>query len=438
MPSGQTKHAEMWAPVIEDCINMPCTLDYQAVEKLGLADKKTIAVVGTKDSLEAFGKAEVLPEHLRKAFDHLVSKLKPKPLRGDSHTHLVIDDSVTEELIVGCVSDVASRHTSKHRGDQVRQFVKSVAPKAEKALVLASPDMDGFFSYATSAPKGHSLCVLKGESDGFAATGRESMPTGVWVAEGDQPTAKQLADAQIVAESIQLTGRLVDMPTNYLNTKTYAQIAEGLAKRFGFDIDVIRDEQLQEQGMNVLYAVGRAAEYTSALAVMSHTPAKPASDEVVCWCGKGIVYDTGGLSIKSTAGMSGMKRDMGGSAGVLGGFVASVRLGVPVKLHALLALADNAVNDKSLRNDDVVRCLSGKTVEINNTDAEGRLVLCDTVAYAHKAFNPTTLLDMATLTGAQVWKLWCHTHTHTDMHTPGTGCCHRKALRVYLRQRRFC
>eukprot|EP00755_Sulcionema_specki_P036993 Sspe_Gene.22772::Locus_8713_Transcript_1_1_Confidence_1.000_Length_1561::g.22772::m.22772/K09611/NPEPL1; probable aminopeptidase NPEPL1 len=99
--------------------------------------------------------------------------------------------------------------------------------------------------------------------------------------------------------------------------------------------------------------------------------------------------------------MKGMKKDMGGSAAVLGGFMIAARMGVKKKVHALLAMADNAVGPLSQRNDDIVRSLAGKTIEIFNTDAEGRLALCDAVAYATKYLKPTSLLDMATLTGAQ-------------------------------------
>nr|KAG5695565.1 hypothetical protein BaRGS_033987 [Batillaria attramentaria] len=117
--------------------------------------------------------------------------------------------------------------------------------------------------------------------------------------------------------------------------------------------------------------------------------------------GKGIVYDTGGLCIKSKTGMCGMKRDCGGAAGVLGAFYAAVKLGFRQNLHAVLCLAENAVGPTAQRPDDIVTIYSGRTVEINNTDAEGRLVLGDGVAYAQKDLKCDTIVDMATLTGAQ-------------------------------------
>jgi probable aminopeptidase NPEPL1 len=124
----------------------------------------------------------------------------------------------------------------------------------------------------------------------------------------------------------------------------------------------------------------------------------------ICLVGKGIVYDTGGLSIKTpTTSMCGMKNDMGGSAAVLGAFIAAVKSGnLKSPLHALLCIAENSVDSKSIRNDDILTMLSGKTVEVNNTDAEGRLVLGDGVHYASKYLNPRVIADIATLTGAQL------------------------------------
>jgi probable aminopeptidase NPEPL1 len=127
-----------------------------------------------------------------------------------------------------------------------------------------------------------------------------------------------------------------------------------------------------------------------------------ADSKVIALVGKSIVYDTGGLALKPREGMCGMKADMGGSAGLLGGFVSAVRAGYRHKLFLILCMAENAIGPTAFRNDDILRLYSGKTVEINNSDAEGRLVLGDGVAHATKHINNLDLVvDMATLTGAQ-------------------------------------
>ena len=119
---------------------------------------------------------------------------------------------------------------------------------------------------------------------------------------------------------------------------------------------------------------------------------------------QGVIYDTGGLSLKPKVGMCGMKHDMGGSAGVLGGFQAAVQLKVNCKITLILAIVENAISPDAVRNDDILTMKSGKTVEINNTDAEGRLILADCVSHASNNLEggpPDVILDMATLTGAQ-------------------------------------
>mmetsp|Transcript_25842 Transcript_25842/g.48156 ORF Transcript_25842/g.48156 Transcript_25842/m.48156 type:complete len:252 (-) Transcript_25842:104-859(-) len=135
---------------------------------------------------------------------------------------------------------------------------------------------------------------------------------------------------------------------------------------------------------------------------MTYDPPGEPTDTVAL-VGKGIVYDTGGLSLKPKDGMCGMKGDMGGAAGTFGGFFAAAQLGATQKIHLILCLAENAIGPGAFRNDDILTIYSGKTVEVNNCDAEGRLVLADGVAHATKHFDGLNLVvDMATLTGAQL------------------------------------
>lgn len=189
-----------------------------------------------------------------------------------------------------------------------------------------------------------------------------------------------------------------------LHTDAYVEECRVVADALKCDIKVIAGKDLEVAGFGGLWGVGKAAEHLPALVILSHRPeGTKVDDKSVCLVGKGIVYDTGGLSIKVPPNMAGMKMDMGGSAGLLGAFataVASKTAKAP--LHMLLCLAENAVGPLATRPDDIHTMLSGKTVEINNTDAEGRLVLADGVHYASKELNPKVIIDMATLTGAQL------------------------------------
>ena len=240
----------------------------------------------------------------------------------------------------------------------------------------------------------------------------------------------QIRAAVAAAEGVRLACRLVDTHPDELTTTAYAAECRSLFEGDeAVTIEEIVGEELLERGYGGIYNVGRCATEPPRLLILTYEPPPPppmgdgvAADDdggedggedakdappplpSITLVGKGIVYDTGGLAIKSRTGMTGMKHDMGGSAGVLGGFYAAVRLRTRRRIRLLLCLAENAVGPRSIRNDDIVTLYSGKTVEINNSDAEGRLVLSDAVAHAtrHYAGDTDLVVDMATLTGAQL------------------------------------
>lgn len=217
-------------------------------------------------------------------------------------------------------------------------------------------------------------------------------------------TPEENALVQHTSDAIQFAARLVDAPPNELHTDSFVEEALRVAKRTNSKATVIQGEELRKRGFGGIYGVGKASSHPPALVILSHIPQGAENEKSIVLVGKGIVYDTGGLSIKTGGFMVGMKRDMGGAAGLLGGFEAAVKARNTTDkqpLHVILCLAENSVGPLATRPDDIHRLYSGKTVEINNTDAEGRLVLADGVAYAVKHLNPKVLVDMATLTGAQ-------------------------------------
>ncbi|XP_053618527.1 probable aminopeptidase NPEPL1 isoform X2 [Plodia interpunctella] len=213
-------------------------------------------------------------------------------------------------------------------------------------------------------------------------------------------SSEELATLQHAADATRLAAKIADTPCNIMNVDKFIEEACAVAK----DLDIpeptiIRGEELKERGMGGIYGVGKAAACPPALVVLSYTA--PQATDTVAWVGKGIVYDTGGLSIKARTSMVGMKGDCAGAAAVLGAFAVAVRAKPDVNLHAILCLAENAVGPLATRPDDIHQLYSGRTVEINNTDAEGRLVLSDGVVYASRDLKADTIVDVATLTGAQ-------------------------------------
>ncbi|MBT3224130.1 MAG: leucyl aminopeptidase family protein, partial [Proteobacteria bacterium] len=209
-----------------------------------------------------------------------------------------------------------------------------------------------------------------------------------------------LKPLQIVCDAMRNAQSMVDRPANLLNTSQFLDHAKAVAKRFkDVSLHSLRGPQLLEQGLGGMWAVGKAAQDPPTFIVLDYAP--PEATQQICWVGKGIVYDTGGLSIKTKTSMPSMKTDMAGAAAVLGAFAAAVELEVNYGLCAILCVAENAVGPNSIRPDDIITLYSGRTVEVANTDAEGRLVLADGVAWAVKNRSPDLLIDIATLTGAQ-------------------------------------
>ncbi|TKR81266.1 hypothetical protein L596_015167 [Steinernema carpocapsae] len=219
---------------------------------------------------------------------------------------------------------------------------------------------------------------------------------------------KLLDDADInylqsLCDSIRQCGKQIDQPCNELNSETFTAEASALVDQLGVPVEktIIRGEDLRVQGFGGIYHVGKAALFPPAFAVFSYKPT--GSTHTYALVGKGIVYDTGGMQLKGKTAMPNMKRDMGGAAGVLAAFCTLVKSGFKENLHCLLCIAENNISPVANKPDDVITMLSGKTVEINNTDAEGRLVLADGVCYAKNVLKANTIIDMATLTGAQAY-----------------------------------
>ena len=161
---------------------------------------------------------------------------------------------------------------------------------------------------------------------------------------------------------------------------------------------ILEKKALEKEKMGLLLAVSRGSDVDPALIQLSYQGDSKSKKHIVL-IGKGITYDTGGLSLKPTDGMLTMKCDMAGAATMLATVYTAAELGLPINVTALVPATENSIDGKSYKLGDVYRSMSGKTIEINNTDAEGRLVLADAITYALQHLNPTLLIDAATLTG---------------------------------------
>lgn len=209
--------------------------------------------------------------------------------------------------------------------------------------------------------------------------------------------------AQATAESMMGIMALIDAPANVKTPTFLAEWAQASAQAHGYSFDALEDQELVEQGFDALLAVGQGSAKPPVLIKVEHKPEGISeSAPVVGLVGKGITFDTGGLSIKPSQNMHYMKSDMGGAAAVLGMVELAARINLPVHIVGLVAAAENAVDANSVKPGDVIGSYSGKTIEVIDTDAEGRLVLADALNFMVHEFEPDYLIDLATLTGSSV------------------------------------
>ena len=201
-----------------------------------------------------------------------------------------------------------------------------------------------------------------------------------------------------IADGIFLTRDLVNEPANILYPVEFARRAKALTK-LGVKVEVLGEAQMKKLGMGSLLGVGQGSIRESQLVVMRWTGAKP-TEKPVAFVGKGVCFDTGGISIKPAAGMEDMKGDMGGAACVTGLMHALAARKAKVNAVGVIGVVENMPDGKAQRPGDIVTSMSGQTIEVINTDAEGRLVLADALWYTQKRFKPKFMIDLATLTGA--------------------------------------
>ena len=206
-------------------------------------------------------------------------------------------------------------------------------------------------------------------------------------------TARHAADIQ------QGIMALVDAPANRKRPRRLADWAVNAGKQYGFSVEVFEKPRLEKEGFHGLLAVNRGSE-DAAIFILMEYKGKGATGPKFGLVGKGVTFDTGGLSIKPSTNMHYMKSDMGGAAAVLGTMAYAAARELPVHLIAAVPVTDNSVDSLSIKPSDVIESYSGKTIEVIDTDAEGRLILADGLAYLVKHHQPDVLLDLATLTGS--------------------------------------
>ncbi len=208
-----------------------------------------------------------------------------------------------------------------------------------------------------------------------------------------------IEEGKNVAESVNITRYLIDEPAHYMTPKKLALEAQENGKNYGFEVELFKKSAIQKLGMNAYLDVAKGSSNKPYLIVMRYRGDKK-SDKILGLVGKGLTYDTGGYSIKSTEGMKLMQTDMGGAATVIGAMTAIAKAKLELNVTAVVAACENSISSTAYRPGDILTTMSGKTILCENTDAEGRFTLVDALTYIQRKEKVTTVVDVATLTGA--------------------------------------
>ena len=361
------------------------------------ADVLVLAVSTTDDGprLHADG-----PDFATPAFDSLRESLVAIGVTGAK-------DSVRRLQGIGAASSLALIGLGSVDGDTVSPDVLRVAAGSASrqlvgidSLVLALPVTD----------EAGTLAVLEGAAIGAysytefrqASLAATKLPASELTVVSPVDSAEEVeritARASIVATAMQSVRDLTNAPADVIYPESFATATVELVGDLPIEVDILREPELEAGGFGGILGVGQGSARGPRLIKLSYAP-EGASTHLAL-VGKGITFDTGGLSLKPAAGMVGMKDDMAGAATVMAVVIAAAELGLPVRLTAWLCMAENMPSGTAIRPNDVLRIRGGRTVEVLNTDAEGRLVMADGIVAAGEEL-PDAIIDVATLTGAQ-------------------------------------
>jgi leucyl aminopeptidase len=302
---------------------------------------------------------------------------------------------------LGDAGKFAAPQFIKAVGDAVRALKDGAATGAIVTLAeVPVKDRDQAWNIRQAvATAGHALYRYSATLGEKNKNKGQSKLTRIEIAATD---AAALAQGQAIAAGVAFARELGNLPPNVCNPAYLAEQALDFAKKHDkADCEVLDRAQMEALGMGSLLAVARGSANPPKLIVLKWQGAEDAATKPYVLVGKGITFDTGGINLKTQGGIEEMKYDMCGAASVFGSFVAAVEMHLPVNLITIIPAVENMPDANSYRPSDVLTSMSGKTIEVGNTDAEGRLILCDALTYAQR-FEPAALIDVATLTGACV------------------------------------
>jgi leucyl aminopeptidase len=277
-------------------------------------------------------------------------------------------------------------------------LVRSLAAKGIHSLALVTEDNSA--AMVSAVAEGALLGSWEGDKHKTDPKKAEKrVDTFTLVTGGGPGVAEAFEQGRIIAEAQNIARELINEPANHLTPAKLAEAAKETAGRYGLGIEVLDQDEMARLGMGSLLAVAQGSENPPFLIALKYQPANPAGSDHLALVGKGVTFDTGGNSIKTSEGMERMKYDMAGAGAVLAAMGAIAQLKPALAVTGFIPTVENMLSGRAMRPGDIVKTLAGKTIEVLNTDAEGRLILADAITYA-KLGGATHLVDAATLTGA--------------------------------------
>ena len=313
------------------------------------------------------------------------------------------NDAHIKEVALVVLPDEVSRYNSPSRKHSIFQHTQSLSTGRSTSILLAVEDAQ-FLQGALNGLarlENRTSYKSKPELKGPKAQKSPALTLKVLPIDHMGKVLKPSEAAIASMEGVAWAAALVDRAPSELNPEVFAkEIKAHFKETPHVKITEFVGEDLIKHGLCGMYAVGKAATKAPRMVVLHYKPKTP--KKVVALVGKGLTYDSGGLSLKISGSMVGMKGDMGGAAAVLGAFHTLVHSHCKNEVIAVCGIVENAIGPEAYKNDDILFMHSGKTVEINNTDAEGRLVLADALSWVARKYNPKLIIDAATLTGAQL------------------------------------
>lgn len=350
------------------------------------------------------------------ATDGMISKfLSVADFSGNcGQSHLLYADSGTQcacILLIGCgeenkfnqktacsVTKHASKEIAKTSAKHATTFLldtlseRIICEQSMRQSVLTFADsvyrFDKYKSKKKDTPKVKHICIA-------------------FTTEPPCDVTKMLEQGKAIAKGMRLSRDLANQPSNVCTPTFIAETAQSLGRQYdSVNVDILEEHDMEALGMGSFLSVSKGSTQPGKMVIMHYNGADT-SKRPIALVGKGVTFDTGGISLKPGANMDEMKFDMCGAASVMGAFNACVEMKLPINVVAVLAAAENMPSSQATKPGDIVTSMSGKTIEVLNTDAEGRLVLCDALTYIGR-YDPEVVIDTATLTGACIVALGHH------------------------------